>query len=199
MKISNQKFTANRPQVIGLFKNDSSLEKTLLTLRAKGFQSEDIAILMSKNEAFKNNFFDTRERQAASTGLVTGIAAGGILGWLAGLETFIFPRVGLFIAAGPLASALAGIAIGGTIGSIAGAFISLGISKLESKKLARFIKEKGVIVSVSTSDPREQLLAKNILVINGALKIQNYPEGAIAKSKERKHFGHKLREAHSLH
>jgi|GEM_PF-766931 len=199
MKISNQKVTTNRPQVIGLFKNDSTLEKTLLTLRAKGFQSEDIAILMSKNEAFKDNFFDLKARQAASTGLVTGIAAGGILGWLVGLETFIFPRVGLFIAAGPLASALAGIAVGGTIGSIAGAFISLGISKLESKKLATFIKEKGVVVSVSIKDPREQLMARNILVINGALKIQNYPEGAMAKNRERKPFGHKFREAQSLH
>lgn len=199
MKFSNQKVTTNRSQVIGLFKNDSSLEKTLLTLRAKGFQSEDIAILMSKNETFKNNFFDLKERHAATTGLVTGIATGGILGWLIGLETFIFPRVGLFIAAGPLASALAGIAAGGTIGSIAGAFISLGISKLESKKLATFIQEKGVVISVSIKDPREQLMARNILVINGALKIQNYPEGAIAKSKERKHFGHKLREAQGLH
>lgn len=199
MKISNQKFATNRPQVIGLFKNDSSLEKTLLTLRAKGFQSEDIAILMSKNETFKNNYFDLKERQAASTGLVTGIAAGGILGWLVGLETFIFPRVGLFIAAGPLASALAGIAVGGTIGSIAGAFISLGISKLESKKLAKFIKEKGVVVSVTINDPREQLMAKNILVINGALKIQNSPEVTFAKTMERKYFGHRLKEAQSLH
>lgn len=196
MKISNQ---TNRPQVIGLFKNDSTLEKTLFTLRAKGFQSEDIAILMSKNEAFKAKSFDLKARQAASTGLVTGIAAGGILGWLVGLETFIFPRVGLFIAAGPLASALAGIAIGGTIGSIAGAFISLGISKLESKKLAKFIEKNGVVVSIYINDPREQLMAKNILVINGAIKIQNYPNKVVAKTKEGKYFGHKLREAQSLH
>jgi hypothetical protein len=186
MKISNKQLDKEQPFVIGLFKDHSTLENTLTELKESGFWSENIAILMSKH-VFHNEGSEGSEehlkfkaKDVATTGLITGVTTGGILGWLASLDTFLIPSLGLMVAAGPLASALTGIAIGGTIGSLGGAFIYMGISKLQSKKMEDFVKDKGVIVSVHIDSPRELLMAKNILVRNNAVKIYDPPKKKLA-------------------
>lgn len=194
MKLFNKKIKKNQDQVISVFKDQTTFEKTLNDLRDNEFQNEKIAIFMPKNEDFKIDRHNSNANEAATTGLVTGVVTGGIVGWLAGLNTFLIPRVGLFVAGGPLASAITGVAIGGTIGSIGGALISLGLSRLESKGLENFIKDKGYIISVHIKNPREQLIAKNIFVKNGAIKIYERTEKAFYKTKDKKHLSHKLSE-----
>ncbi len=165
--------TKSSPIIIGLFKDNKTLEKTLHELRELGFWSEDIAIIANKHLVQKEGTEHKKTSEGATTGLVAGITAGGILGWLASLDTFFLPSVGLMVAAGPLASALAGIAIGGTVGSLSGAFIKLGVSKFEAKRLEKFVKDKGIVISVHANNLKDQLLAKNIFVKNGATKIFN--------------------------
>lgn len=198
MKLFNKKIKKNQHQVISIFKDQMTFEKTLNDLRDNEFQNEKIAIFMQKNEDLKIDRHNSNASEAATTGLVTGVATGGIVGWLSGLNTFLIPRVGLFVASGPLASAITGVAIGGTIGSIGGALISLGLSRLESKKLEKFIKNKSYIISVEINTPREQLIAKNIFVKNGAIKIYDRPEKTFYKTKDKKRFSHKLSEWPSI-
>ena len=169
----DKKFKKKQPIIIALFKDHSTLEKTIQELNKNGFQKDNISILMAKPEDFQEHHLNRMAREAATTGLVTGITTGGILGLLASLDSFIIPSVGIFLASGPLAIALAGIAIGGTVGSIGAAFISFGISKFESKNLEKYIKDKGVIIALHAEKLKEQLIAKNIFVANNAVKIFN--------------------------
>lgn len=179
----------NTPAITAFFRNQESLEKTLSDLKSKNFKQEDISILMAKHKDLHTVDYNLMSRDIATTGLMAGFVSGGLVGWLVGLDIISLPGIGYFVAAGPLAGALTGIAIGGTIGSISGALIGLGISKMEAKKLEKYIKEKGVIISVHADDPKRQLIAKNILVLNGAIKVFNPP-----KKESSKLFGQKLRE-----
>lgn len=191
----DRRFKKNQPAVIAVFKDHSHLEKTLDELKNKKFSSEDISILMAKREDLKDIGYDHNARIGATTGMFTGITAGGILGWLASLNIFAVPGVGPFIVAGPFVAAIAGAALGGTVGSIGGALIGYGITEYEARKLENFVKDKGVIVSVHVDDPREQLVAKNILVTNGAIKIHNPMEKKTKKPSSKKYLRPKLREA----
>ncbi|MFA6239097.1 MAG: hypothetical protein WC635_17290 [Bacteriovorax sp.] len=173
MNLTNTRAKQDKRAVTAIFKNQESLEKTLNELKARNFKTEDISILMAKHKDLHNIDYNLLSRDVATTGLMYGLATGGILGWLVGLNIITIPGVGFFVAAGPLAGALTGLALGGTIGSISGALIGLGISKIEAQKLEKYVKEKGVIISVHSDDAKAQLLAKNILVINGAVKVFN--------------------------
>lgn len=191
MGIIDRKSKTKQPLVIALFKDHSSLEKTITDLKDNGFWSENIAVLMSKRDELEDEQFKEKIRDVATSGLVSGIATGGILGWLASLDTFFLPSVGLLVAAGPIASALTGIAIGGTIGSLGAAFVQLGLSKFHSRKLEHFVKNKGVIVSVHVEGLKEQLIAKNIFVNNGAIKIYNPMKDIYSQPERREALSNK--------
>ncbi len=191
----NRRFKKNQPAIIAVFKDHAHLEKTLDDLKNKKFSNEDISILMAKREDLKEVTYDHNARIGATSGMFTGITAGGILGWLASLNLFAVPGAGPFIVAGPFVGAITGAALGGTVGTIAGALIGYGISEVEARKLESYVKDKGVIISVHVDDPREQLVAKNILVTNGAIKIHNPLLKKSKKAPGRKYLSTKMREA----
>jgi hypothetical protein len=134
---------------------------------------DHIKIDLNKIDTLKSEKTKDIAIETADRGLNSGMAIGGVFGWLVGFEMFELPGIGFILATGPIGAALTGIAIGGPIGRIGGALLSLGISKLETKKIEAAIKEKGIIVSVHVDDPRELMVAKNILVSNGAMKVFN--------------------------
>jgi hypothetical protein len=59
---------------------------------------------------------------------------GGALGWMVGIGALAIPRLGPFIAAGPIMAALAGAAGGAAAGGLAGALIGMGIPEYEAKR-----------------------------------------------------------------
>lgn len=192
MEHLDRRFKKDQPAVIAIFKDHTHLEKTLSELKEKHFSSEDVSILMAKREDLKEFSYNEEARKGATAGMFTGLAAGGILGWLAGLNMLVVPGAGPFVVAGPMVSAIAGAALGGTVGSISGALIGLGISEIEAKRLESYVKDKGVIVSVHVDDPRELLVAKNIFVTNEAFKVLNPLEKKTTVKK--KYYNPKLRE-----
>src|SRR5437868_5566337 len=140
--------------VFGIFDTRSSLESTVTSLKASGFRSSDISVLMPTAESTKNFAHEkaTKAPEGIAVGATSGLAVGGVLGWLAGIGALAIPGVGPFVAAGPIVAAIAGAGIVGTLGGITGALVGLGIPEYEAKRYETLVKEGGMLLSVHVMD-----------------------------------------------
>ncbi|BBA36751.1 putative uncharacterized protein [Methylocaldum marinum] len=133
-------------------------------LRSAGFSNNDISVLFPDKSTTKDFAHEqhTKAPEGATTGGVTGMGVGAILGWLAGLGTLAIPGVGPFVAAGPIMSALSGAAIGGATGGLVGALVGMGIPEYEAKRYEGKIKNGNILISVHTDDSQERSKVKEI-------------------------------------
>jgi hypothetical protein len=139
-------------------------EEIVDQLRVAGFQSDDISVLFpdrlgTRDFAHINN---TKTPEGIATGVGTGFAIGGALGWLAGIGAIAIPGIGPMIAAGPIMAALSGAAIGGTLGGVGGALIGMGIPEFEAKRYEGKIKDGNILISVHTETSEEADSAKRV-------------------------------------
>jgi hypothetical protein len=161
--------------------NRAQAETIVDGLRAAGFSSSDISVLLpdkagTRDFAHEQN---TKLPEGASTGGVAGMGAGAILGWLAGIGTLAIPGVGPFIAAGPIMAALGGAAVGGAAGGIIGALVGMGIPEYEAKRYDGKIRGGSALISVHTDNSDQEKIAKNIYKRAGAEDIKSTSEASV--------------------
>lgn len=157
------RFKNNQPAVIAVFKDHNFLERTLSNLKENNFNNNDISIVMAKRGDVEEHANDYHLGKSAIQGLLGGMLTGALFNMLTGTKK----------GHSPFKSTVQWALYGGAIGSMGAPLIKYGISVRESKKLESYIKDKGIIISVYVDNPRELLVAKNILVTNGAVKIFN--------------------------
>jgi hypothetical protein len=168
-----RKFMGENKAVFGIFKDRTDVERAVEALKAEGFMTSDISVLLP-DTAGSQEFAHTKATKApegAATGAGTGAVIGGALGLLAGIGALAIPGVGPLIAAGPIMAALAGIGIGGAVGGLSGALIGLGIPEYEAKRYEGFIKSGGILLSVHTDDSDSIAAAKLCLETCGGRDI----------------------------
>jgi len=153
-------------------------------LRAAGFSSNDISVLMADKGKTRDFAIDneTKAPEGAVTGGGTGLALGGALGWLAGIGALAIPGVGPLIAAGPIMAALSGAAIGGALGGLTGALVGMGIPEYEATKYEGKVKAGSSLISVHSEDSDETARAKDIFERAGGQDISNVSEAAVTHS-----------------
>lgn len=166
--------------VFGIYTNRTALETAVDTLKAEGFRSADISVLLPDNQGTKDFAHEknTKAPEGAATGATTGAVIGGTLGWLAGIGALAIPGVGPFIAAGPIMGALSGLGVGGAIGGLTGALIGMGIPEYEAKRYEGRIKEGGALLSVHCDNSDWVSRAKDLLERTGAHDIASTGEAA---------------------
>ena len=150
-------------------------------LRAEGFASDDISVLLPDKSGTRDFAHEknTKMPEGATTGGVTGMGAGAVLGWLAGIGTLAIPGVGPFIAAGPIMAALGGAALGGAAGGIIGALVGMGIPEYEAKRYDGKIREGGALISVHTDNSDREKVVKDIFKKAGAEDINSTSEASV--------------------
>src|ERR1700720_3730054 len=96
--------------VFGIYATQAAVERAVDVLRAEGFRSTDISVLLPENVGTKDFAVDkgTKAPEGATAGAGTGAAIGGTLGWLRGIGALAIPGLGPLIAAGPLMAAPGG-------------------------------------------------------------------------------------------
>jgi hypothetical protein len=94
-----------------------------------------------------------------------GAALGGLGGLLVGLGALTIPGIGPVIAAGPLATAIAGLAgagagalAGGAAGGLLGALMDMGLPEEQASYYAEGVRRGGTLVAVRASDERHDQL-----------------------------------------
>jgi hypothetical protein len=160
--------------VFGIYRDRSAVEQAVEALQSSGFRNTDISVLFSDNNRDKGLCLRKGDQSArgVTVGAGSGIVVGGVLGWLAGIGLLAVPGIGPFIAAGPIVSALADKGIAGTVGSIAGVLIGMGMPEYEAGRYEGRVKGGHVLLSVHSNDRDWARRAESILDRTGAEDIR---------------------------
>jgi len=159
--------------VFGIFNNRTDLERAVDVLKSKGFRNNDISALMPDTQSTKEFAHEkaTKAPEGATTGVASGLALSGTLGWLVGAGALAIPGIGPFVAAGPDYGSSRWCRHGGTVGGLAGAMIGFGISEYEAKRYEGLVKEGGLLLSAHCDDSAWVDKAKEIFKDCGAHDI----------------------------
>jgi hypothetical protein len=150
----SQEIVSDRPWVTALFTDRDQAERAYQSLAARGYNVEDINLVMSDDT--RKKYFasgeDTELGNKAAKGAGVGGAIGGTLGAIAAAiaavgTSIAIPGLGLVVA-GPLAAALAGAGAGGITGGIVGALVGAGIPEVRVKHYEQGIKAGGILMGV---------------------------------------------------
>jgi len=166
--------------VYGIYRDTVALGGGLERLKAAGFRSTDVSVLMPENIGTKDFIHkkETKAPEGATAGGVSGGVVGGVVGWLVGVGALAIPGLGPFIAAGPIMGLLAGAGAGGAVGGLLGALIGAGIPEYEAKRYEGRVKTGGILLSVHCDSSEWVKRAKQILEQTGAEDIGSAGEAA---------------------
>lgn len=135
-------------------------------LEDSGIPRDDISIIANNSEdwyhdnriderridSHREHDHDNNAAEGAGTGATLGGLIGGGAGVLAGLGMLAVPGIGPLVAAGWLATAVAGAATGavagGLVGGLVGALTESGVSKEDAKAYAEGVRRGGALVMV---------------------------------------------------
>ncbi len=118
----------------------------------------------------------TKAPEGAVIGAGSGAVVGGALGWLAGIGLLAIPGIGPFVAAGPIMALLAGVGVGGTVGTMVGALIGMGMPEYEAKRYEGRIRAGGILFSVHCDSSEWVARAKELMERTGAEDIASAGE-----------------------
>lgn len=156
-----------------IFSNSMNAENTYNALKLRGYQEDDLSLLMS--EATKNHSFNG-EAPVETVGNTTaenvaiGTGVGGTLGAIAGAlltlgTTALIPGLGIVVA-GPIIGALAGAGAVGATGALIGALTNIGIPEDYAKLYNREIEAGNVILLVNPKDGNETVYLKDQIALD---------------------------------
>jgi hypothetical protein len=139
--------------VVAVFDSHTGAIHGVEELRRAGFQPSQISILAPdprEAEGYAEEL-GIRVIQAGSLGLAAGGILGGVAGWLAGLTGLLVPGAGIILAAGPFAGALVGAMGGASLGGFVGALIGLGLPAHAAEEFDRALREGQTLLVVHPS------------------------------------------------
>jgi hypothetical protein len=168
--------------VVALYDNFDDANAAVRDLVDQGFRREEISFMAADQRQGQRGVqtgtdettrppeavdSTTRADDASGAGIGAGIGAavGGLAGVLIGLGALVIPGIGPVIAAGPLATVLAGLAgagAGAVAGGVLGALVDMGIPEETAGYYAEGVRRGGTLVSVRVED-RDTDKALNIL------------------------------------
>ena len=115
---------------------------------------------------------DSSSELRHDTTLQIGLAVGGALGWLAGLDVFSAPGLGHYVAGGPLGAALTGATAGPVAAKgIKHALVSLGIRHHDARFYQNRLREGQILICLQAGEWREADAARKIFQALGAANI----------------------------
>ena len=157
--------------LVGNFADQEAAERAIERLRDAGYDRERIGFAGQDLDATRTRLVEEHTNAAGPGtlgGLVTGAAAGGVIGWL-GLAAI--PAVGPFLAGGAIGTALIAAAAGGATGGILGGLLGLGIPRHEAQMHEEQVRQGRTLVSVQGDGGTD---AEAILVDAGATDVARY-------------------------
>jgi uncharacterized protein YjbJ (UPF0337 family) len=147
----------------GLFNDRESAEKAYSSVRSRGYENDDVNLLMADNtrdswfgdDDNNNTELGSKALEGAGAGSAIGGTLGAIIGGIAAIGTnVVLPGLGLIVA-GPIAAALAGAGAGGLTGGLVGALIGSGIPEERAKLYDEGIRKGGVVMGVNPRTPED--------------------------------------------
>ncbi|RYG24864.1 hypothetical protein EON82_09240 [bacterium] len=166
--------------VSAVFDTQAHAEQAISQLRASGVPDSAISVVaqhagdMNTGAAHTTDVSDHHDDKASGT--MKGLTIGAGVGALFGLAALAIPGVGPFVTAGALANVLgttggaivAGAAVGGTAGSLAGALMDYGVNEEDARYYESRVTQGGVFVAVETGgDMQNEQTIRQVLQTAG--------------------------------
>lgn len=161
--------------IVGCFDSLDSARRAVDALGALGIQSGDISLVASDAQGRRSEPLsgtsspagaaaaagspDQGTAQAVGQGAVAGSALGGAAGLIATLAGITVPGIGPLVAAGSIATALAGAGIGAVAGGLVGGLRHLGVPEPQAEAFADAVSRGAALVAVRVDDARADQVA----------------------------------------
>jgi mannose-6-phosphate isomerase-like protein (cupin superfamily)/uncharacterized membrane protein len=138
--------------IVGLFDDFTAATLTVPDLIRAGIPREHISVVANDTKGEFLNFQPADEPTATVTGAGAGAAVGGLGGLLIGLGALAIPGIGPLIAAGPIATTIAGVTVGAAAGSLIGAFHEVGVPESDARYYIEGIRRGGTVLTATVDD-----------------------------------------------
>ena len=162
--------------VTHLFDDYDRAQEAVRALEAAGFTSNEVSIA----SRVRDNGELVDDATGAATGASVGAMAGAGTGLLTALGVMAIPGLGPLVAAGVLATTLAGAATGAAAGGLLGALTDYGVSEEDAHVYSEGVRRGGTLVSVRVPEERAAM-ATDIMnrydPVNIPARRQAYTEG----------------------
>jgi uncharacterized membrane protein len=170
--------------IVGVFDDFTAALNTTPDLVSAGFPKEDISVVAADHKGEYAKFLNTEANPDGSSNVGTGAVVGGLSGLLIGLAALAIPGIGPVIAAGPLAAAFTGAALGAVTGSFVGALNGLGVPEFEAKAYDQGVREGSTLVIVRAGE-NQVLRAIEIMRQHRAIRVDQHGGQTIRSPESR--------------
>lgn len=164
-----------------IFSNSVNAEAAYNNLRARGYEEDEISLLMSeatKDHAFSGEAPVEVVGNTTAENVAIGTGVGGTLGAIAGAiltlgTTALIPGLGIVVA-GPIIGALAGAGAVGATGALIGALTNIGIPEDYAKLYNREIEAGNIVLLVNPKNADEVKYLNNQILLDYPGTTLNY-------------------------
>ena len=159
--------------VTGIYPTQGSLESGALALRKVGFRAPDISVLYPESPGIPGRELSqaTNAPEGRAAGGVAGTPGTGLLGWLPGIGAITIPGIGVFIAAGPIVSALTDAVASLAVDGLAAGLLALGLTASDAGDFRDRVLHGETLISVRSDNGYWAGRARGVMERTGARNI----------------------------
>jgi hypothetical protein len=158
--------------IAGFFKNRSEGETACRKLLDSGFTSDEVSFVSGDTEGHEIPALGPIPGTGADSEVPEDASLGSVIGLAAGLVLLVVPGVGPFLAIGPLAAAMGGVAAGAAVGGLVGLLRDHGVSKEEAEFYEEGIRRGGSLVTVRGVSEEREKKAREIMQKSGSIETE---------------------------
>jgi hypothetical protein len=158
--------------IAGFFRTRIEGETAYNQLIANGFARDQVSFVAGDTRGHQTPAIGPIEGIGSDSEMPQDIALGSAIGLTAGLILLVIPGVGPFLAAGPLAAAMGGIAAGAGVGGIVGLLRDNGVSDEEAEFYEDGVRRGGSLITVRGATEEEEKKARKIMKDNGMIETE---------------------------
>ncbi len=146
--------------IVGIFETENQAINVVNRLKEIGYHEDDITVVAKDDDKMErlDDATDINTKTQGDTGAKVGAGAaiggalGGIAAALPALGLLAVPGIGPLLAAGPIATILAGVVAGGVAGGLVGALVELGVREEDAKEYEQQIEQGKILILVENRE-----------------------------------------------
>lgn len=158
--------------IAGFFRTRIEGETAYNQLIANGFDRDQVSFVAGDTRGHQSPAIGPIEGTGAESEMPQDIAMGSAIGLTAGLILLVIPGIGPFLAVGPLAAAMGGIAAGAGVGGIVGLLRDHGVTQEEAEFYEDGVRRGGSLITVRGATEEEEKKARKIMKDNGTIETE---------------------------